>query len=86
MNENEIYEVEETNDEVEETTETGSSSSFGSAMILGMALAAIGMFCGKKLYEIYKAHKMEQDMVNLDKSMAETADLIIDSDEANDEV
>lgn len=85
MNENEIYEVEETNDEVEETTETGSSS-FGSAMILGMALAAIGMFCGKKLYEIYKAKKMERDMVILDKSMAETADLISDSDEADDEV
>lgn len=85
MNENEIYEVEETDDEVEETTETGSNGN-GGAMLLGAALAAIILIGGKKLYEIYKAHKMEQDMVNLDKSMAETADLIIDSDEANDEV
>lgn len=85
MNENEIYEVEETDDEIEETTETGSNGN-GGAMLLGAALAAIILIGGKKLYEIYKAHKMEQDMVNLDKSMAETADLIIDSDEANDEV
>lgn len=83
MNENEIYEVEETNDEVEETTETGSN---GGAMLLGAALAAIILIGGKKLYEIYKAKKMERDMVILDKSMAETADLISDSDEADDEV